>query len=121
MAYNPANQPISLTYGENSSGMTETRAYNEDGLLYTADTDDDSDGDGMSDSWESARGHNPNSNSDASSDPDGDGLTNLQEFLAGTDPHDADSDGDSIADGLDPSATTNDTAWQVPVRSGVLR
>jgi hypothetical protein len=46
----------------------------------------DTDGDGMPDSWELAHGLNPNDPSDASRDDDGDGFTNLQEYLAGTDP-----------------------------------
>jgi hypothetical protein len=46
----------------------------------------DTDGDGMPDSWEVAHGLNPNDPSDASRDDDGDGFTNLQEYLAGTDP-----------------------------------
>jgi K319L-like, PKD domain/Fibronectin type III domain len=45
----------------------------------------DGDGDGMTDTWESAVGLNP-SQFDAHDDPDGDGLTNLQEFWLGTDP-----------------------------------
>lgn len=32
-------------------------------------------------------------------DPDNDGLTNLEEFKAGTDPNNSDSDGDGLADG----------------------
>jgi hypothetical protein len=47
----------------------------------------DTDGDGMPDDWEMANGLNPNNADDANLDPDADGATNLQEYLAGTDPH----------------------------------
>jgi hypothetical protein len=46
----------------------------------------DLDGDGMPDWWEEANGLDSVSADDASLDPDGDGLSNLQEFLAGSDP-----------------------------------
>ncbi len=54
----------------------------------------DTDGDGLPDDWELANGLNPYSatgNDGANGDPDQDGFTNLQEFLAGTDPHNAQS------------------------------
>jgi hypothetical protein len=46
----------------------------------------DSDGDGMPDWWEDKFGLNKGSSADASLDLDGDGESNLNEFLAGTDP-----------------------------------
>ena len=46
----------------------------------------DSDNDGMGDNFENQFGLNPLDSSDATQDPDSDGLTNLQEFLAGSDP-----------------------------------
>lgn len=42
---------------------------------------------------------NPFDSSDANADMDGDGLTNLEEFSAGSDPNNADSDSDGMSDG----------------------
>jgi len=65
------------------------------------DVDDDDDNDGMSDVFENAHELDPFDPADADLDDDDDGLTNLEEFTAGTDPGDWDSDGDGIRDGLD--------------------
>jgi hypothetical protein len=48
----------------------------------------DSDGDGMSDEWETAHGLDAHNPADAALDPDGDRQSNLDEFLSGTDPQD---------------------------------
>ncbi|MDA7863875.1 hypothetical protein N9834_00065 [Akkermansiaceae bacterium] len=70
------------------------------------DVDNDSDRDGMPDSYEQVNGLNPAVN-DAADDLDMDGLTNIQEYLGadgdaetadGTDPNDSDSDDDGLND-----------------------
>ena len=49
-------------------------------------TEQDKDLDGMEDEWERANGLDPNNPTDAAIDSDNDGLTNIEEFLLGTDP-----------------------------------
>ncbi len=51
----------------------------------------DTDGDGLPDFWERANALNASDPLDAARDDDGDGFTNLQEYLAGTDPSDSSS------------------------------
>lgn len=61
----------------------------------------DSDGDGMADTWERQHGFDPNNAADAQFDSDNDGLVNLREYQLGTLPLTADSDGDGLLDGAE--------------------
>jgi len=59
------------------------------GFTYTAGTSTDSDGDGLTNDWETLYGLDPNSAAGvngAAGDPDGDGLTNAAEQAAGSHP-----------------------------------
>src|SRR3989442_11141385 len=51
----------------------------------------DRDGDGMPDDWEQNYSLKPDDPADAELDSDGDGLTNLQEYLSGTNPREPSS------------------------------
>ena len=59
----------------------------------------DTDGDGLLDGLEVRHGLDPLDPRDGLADPDSDGLTNVQEQAVGTDPRRADTDGDGLMDG----------------------
>lgn len=59
----------------------------------------DANGDGIPDCWEVQYSCLNVASPDANGDPDGDGLTNLQEYLRGTNPCNPDTDGDGYTDG----------------------
>ena len=69
----------------------------DDGLREPASAGPDSDGDGLSDATERARGTDPNI-----ADTDGDGSPDSEELRDGSDPTAVDSDGDGVLDGDDP-------------------
>lgn len=59
----------------------------------------DKDNDGMPDEYEEYYHFDPNDEADAEEDFDHDGLSNLNEFLYGTNPTDLDTDGGGVSDG----------------------
>lgn len=70
--------------------------FDGDGLTDFLDLDDDNDG--IPTPFEATFGTNPYL-ADSGADSDGDGLTTLQEYNAGLDPSDPDTDGDGLWDG----------------------
>ncbi len=58
----------------------------------------DGDNDGMPDQWELVYGLDPDDPADAQIDSDGDGLTNLEEYMALSNPLNPDTDGDGFND-----------------------
>ena len=100
---------MALAYHFGTGGSPLKRDTDGDGLedgderaRGTSPANPDSDGDGLPDGWEVSYGLNPLSDTgdgDAFGDPDGDGLSNAREFLHGTAPDNTDSDGDGLEDG----------------------
>ncbi len=120
--YQSATTEVYLTYGSIDSDNDGLSDYDEINIYGTdpldADSDDDllpdgaevniyltnplssdSDYDLMPDFYEVDHNFDPNNSTDASLDYDNDDLTNLEEYLEGTSPINADSDGDSLSDG----------------------
>ncbi len=77
----------------------------EDSAAFAAAKDTDEDG--MPSVWEDTHSFNKNSAADAALDADTDGLSNLREYLVGTNPRDADSDDDGARDGLEVESGSN--------------
>lgn len=85
-------------------------------MARTSPVEADTDGDGMDDAFEQRWGLNPLSDADGATDMDDDQFTNLQEYLAGTNVTDDDTDGDGVIDGLD-VAPLADIALRVTIHS----
>ncbi|MDB4785059.1 hypothetical protein OAG31_00470 [Akkermansiaceae bacterium] len=75
---------------------------------------DDLDRDGLPDAWERKFGLDPSNAGDAALDDDNDDLSNLQEFVAGTNPTLQDTDGDGLNDGVE----TDDGVWVSAAATG---
>lgn len=90
---------IEQNYSNNSADFSIT--------VYVSDSKD-TDGDGMPDGWEYNNSLDLWNSSDASQDPDSDGMTNLQEYLNHTNPHNWDSDGDGLGDAFEVLFTHTD-------------
>ena len=91
------NPLVADTDGDGMTDKQETDA-NYDPL------DPDMDRDGMSDGWENAHGLAPQDSigdDGADGDPDNDGLSNIDEYLNGTNPNLPDSDRDGVPDGVE--------------------
>jgi acyl-homoserine lactone acylase PvdQ len=79
----------------------------------------DTDGNGILDSWECWHfdrvGVAATSRQNGPGDPDGDRLSNQEEWLAGSDPNDSDTDDDGVLDGFDAAPQDRqDTTARVP-------
>jgi len=111
-SFNALNQ---LTGRRTGNGLWEWRSYDGEDRLAGINVNVDSDGDGIADGWESVHGLNPTYAGDGGEDPDGDGLTNLAEYIAGSDPNNRDSDGDGMPDGADPDPSTASFGWLIPI------
>jgi subtilase family serine protease len=72
----------SITVEDNKGNKKTT----EDKTFWITNDLDDTDNDGMPDTWEDRYGFNPYDSLDASQDVDNDGITNLQEYKDGTNP-----------------------------------
>ena len=92
-----ANGEILVYIDDLPTSLNVNRRSWYDGLGYQKN---DTDNDGLPDSWENANGTNPDV-ADATEDPDGDNLTNLQEYQNNGHPFLTDTDADGADDDIE--------------------
>jgi parallel beta-helix repeat protein len=108
---------IKLEEGEHKIIVTVTDSNNMEAsnivrvIVLNIDPSKDNDLDGMPNGWEIENKFNINDPTDAEQDYDNDGLTNLEEYLKGTDPRNPDTDGDNYIDKED-AHPLDKTKWE---------
>lgn len=76
--------------------------------------------DGVDDAWKTRHGIDTTRNV-RNDDPDLDGLANIREYFIGTSPSSADTDADSVADGVEVLQGRNPLKGALPDGSGIVR
>ncbi|WP_159435086.1 cadherin domain-containing protein [Rubritalea squalenifaciens] len=106
---------IMLDAGVVSQYVLTVTATDDGGLTgsgtITINVVSDADGDGMKDTWEIANFGSIEAK-DGSGDTDSDGVSDLSEFIVGTDPNSTDSDSDGFSDSLEIAMSTDPTDGQ---------
>ena len=114
--------------GQSGSGWIATSVANRRGVgnslrmyalseMITVEHPPDDDDDGLPNWWEEKHFGDP-TGANADEDVDGDGLTNLEEFILGTDPNNPDTDGDGLLDGDNIVVTSEDPRYTAFAAAG---
>ena len=94
-----ADQRVRIAFYHVESNSYVSLGWYIDNVQLISTTDEDTDGDGMPNAWETEHGLDPNNPDDAGYDSDNDGLANVFEFENDTDPENPDTDEDGLPDG----------------------
>ena len=96
------NQYVVQVDAENAGGDTSPKSDSSEAIfIFLNGSPEDTDGDGIPDTYEASNDLDPYNPLDSLEDPDEDDLVNREEFDAGTDPRDPDTDSDGVPDGTE--------------------